>query len=127
MRSTVLIAIAAAALCACAASTEPQRVCTLIGCENGLAVEVTHSLQQSFTVDVRTGTQSIHTFSCDPGQTCRAFINNQTPADVTVTIDAGGGQQPISKVYRPAYTLNRPNGADCPPECKQATITLSVS
>ena len=117
---TVLVA-------ACANTSEPQRICTLIGCENGLAVEVNHSLQQSFTVNVRVGAQTIHTFRCDPGQPCRAFVSNQTPGEVTITIDAGGGQAPVSRTYRPEYRMNRPNGPDCPPECRQATVTLTVS
>lgn len=126
MKRWVLVLIAGVAA-SCANTSEPQRVCTLIGCENGLTVEVNQSLQQSFTVNVRAGTQTIHTFRCDPGQPCRAFISNQTPDEVTVSIDAGGGQQPVSRTYRPEYRLNRPNGPDCDPECKQATVTLTVS
>lgn len=122
-----LLLLAAGFAASCTNASEPQRVCTLIGCENGLAVEVNHSLQQSFTVNVRAGTQTIHTFRCDPGQPCRAFVSNQTPDEVTVSIDAGGGQQPVGRTYRPEYRLNRPNGPDCDPECKQATVTLTVS
>jgi hypothetical protein len=114
-------------LAACASTSEPQRVCTLIGCDDGLSVEVKSSLQQSFTVNVRTGTQTLHTFRCDPGQPCQAFVRNQTPAEVTVSIDAGGGQQPVSRTYHPEYQINRPNGPDCPPDCKQAMVSLTVS
>jgi hypothetical protein len=116
-----------ALLAACANYTEPSRVCTEIGCEDGLAVEVNHSLQQSFTVTVRAGTQALHTFRCDPGQACRAFVASQTPEEVTIVIDAGGGQPLVSRSYRPEYRLHRPNGPDCPPECRQATVVLNVS
>ncbi len=124
MKLTLLIALGVT-LGSCANTSEPQRVCTLIGCENGLAVEVNHSLPQSFTVNVRAGTQTIHTFRCDPGQPCRAFVSNQTPEDVTVVVEAAQG--PVSRSFRPEYRMNRPNGADCPPECKQATVTVNVS
>jgi hypothetical protein len=104
---------------------QPTRVCTMIGCENGLAVEVNSSLQQSFTVNVRTGSQVIHTFRCDPSQPCRAFVSNQTPAQVTVTLETTQG--PVSRTFQPEYRMNRPNGPDCPPECRQATITFAVN
>lgn len=123
----ILIAGALLCLAGCTSNAEPQQICTLIGCENGLAVEVNHSLQQSFTVNVRVANQTVHTFRCDPGQQCRAFVANQTPDEVTVSVDAGGGQPPASRTYRPEYRMNRPNGPDCPPECKQATVTLTLS
>jgi hypothetical protein len=117
--------VAGVLLGSCANLSEPERVCTLIGCTDGLAIEVNHSLQQSFTVNVRSGTQTIHTFRCDPGQPCRAFVSNQTPSDVTVTVDSPQG--PVSKDFQPEYRLSRPNGPDCLPECKQATIALTVT
>ena len=104
---------------------QPTRVCTMIGCEDGLAVEVNSSLRQSFTVNVRSGNQVIHTFRCDPGQPCRAFVSNQTPAQVTVTLETAQGL--VSRTFQPEYRMNRPNGSDCPPECRQATITVSVN
>ena len=127
-RLKLILAVAGAAfLGACANMSEPQRVCTLIGCDDGLSVVVNHTLPQSFTVTVRVATQTLHTFRCDPGQPCQAFVRNQTPEEVTVSIDAGGGQPPVSRTYRPEYRINRPNGADCPPDCKQATVTLTAS
>jgi hypothetical protein len=107
------------------APPQPTRVCTMIGCESGLAIEVSSSVQQSFTVNVRAGTQVIHTFRCDPGQPCRAFVSNQTPAQVTVTLETAQG--PISRTFQPEYRLNRPNGPDCEPECRQATVTVTVN
>ena len=104
---------------------EPPRACTEIGCSDGLAVEVNSSLTQSITVSVRAGAQELHTFRCDPGQPCRAFIENQTPAEVTVVVQTAQGD--VSKTYRPAYQINRPNGPGCPPDCKQATVTVALS
>jgi hypothetical protein len=101
------------------------RACTKIGCSSGLAIEVNTSLQQAFTVNVRSGTQVIHTFRCEPGQPCRSFAENQTPATVTVTVESASG--PVSKQFTPEYRINRPNGPDCPPDCRQATVTLTVT
>ena len=123
--SRIMAVALVVAACASEPDVEPQRICTLIGCNNGLAVEVNSSLAQSFTVNVQTGTQVIHTFRCDPGQPCRAFIENQTPEEVTVHLQTGQGT--VSRSYRPEYRMNRPNGPDCPPACRQATVTVNVS
>ena len=106
------------------APPQPTRVCTMIGCENGLAVEVKTALQQAFTVNVRSGTK-VHTFRCEPRQTCRTFISNETPAEVLVTVETARG--PVSQRLYPQYRMNRPNGPDCPPECKQATVTFEIN
>ena len=52
MRTIVAGALVLVAACV-GANQEPERVCTLIGCNNGLAVEVNSSLQQSVTVTVQ--------------------------------------------------------------------------
>lgn len=124
MRRIVVWALVLVAACV-GANQEPERVCTLIGCNNGLAVEVSSSLQQSLTVTVQAGAQVLHTFQCDAGQPCRAFVDNQTPEEVTVHVQTAQGT--VSKTYRPEYKLNRPNGPDCPPECRQATVTVNIS
>ncbi|MGQ0814400.1 MAG: hypothetical protein ACT4O1_08025 [Gemmatimonadota bacterium] len=110
---------------ACASNAEPERACTLIGCENGLTVVVNTTLQQDFTVNVKSGTQQIQTFTCRAGQPCQAFIANQTPAQVTVEVVSPTGA--TSRAITPEYSLSRPNGPDCPPECRQATVTVNVS
>jgi hypothetical protein len=110
---------------ACAGNTEPQRVCTLIGCNDGLNVVVNSALQQDYTVTVTSGGQTLHSFTCRPGQPCQAFVENRTPATVTVALATAMG--PISKDFTPEYKISKPNGPDCPPDCKQATVTVTVS
>ncbi|HEY0674163.1 MAG TPA: hypothetical protein VGD27_17945 [Longimicrobiales bacterium] len=112
-------------VCAACSSNEVVRACTEIGCSNGLAIEVSSGLQQAITVHVRSGTQTLHTFRCEPNQPCQAFVADQTPAQVTIVVDAPEGE--LSKTYQPEYRTNRPNGPDCPPECRQATVRLSVN
>jgi hypothetical protein len=113
--------------CARAISEAPVavRACTKMGCSSGLAIEVNSKLQQSYTVTLRSGTQIIHAFRCEPGQTCRSFAENQTPTDVTVAVQTSAGE--VTKAFKPEYVIRRPNGPDCPPDCRQATVTLDVS
>jgi hypothetical protein len=125
MRLTSLVLMVLIGACASAEEDVGVRACTKIGCSNGLAVEVTHSSSVAINVSVRNGTQVLRMFRCDAGQTCRAFLENQTPADVTVVVDAGGKE--VSKSFRPAYRAQRPNGPDCEPVCNQATVEVTVS
>ena len=120
-----VLALSVAAAMACSGNTEPVRVCTLIGCNDGLNVVVNASLQQDYTVTVTSGGQTLHTFSCRAGQPCQAFVENKTPATVTVGVATAMG--PVSKEFTPEYRVNKPNGPDCPPDCRQATVTVTVS
>lgn len=104
---------------------EPQQVCTLIGCNDGLSVQVTSAVTQSITVTVRANNQVIRTFRCEPGNPCTSFIEDQMPTSVSVTVEAPGGT--VNRVYTPEYRTARPNGPNCPPTCRQATITVAVS
>jgi hypothetical protein len=104
---------------------EPQQICTLIGCNDGLSVQVTSAVTQSITVTVRANNQVLRTFRCDPGNPCASFIENQMPASVSVTVEAPGGT--VNRAYTPEYRTARPNGPNCPPACRQATITVAVS
>jgi hypothetical protein len=112
-------------LAACAQpSSSDQRICTLIGCNDGLNVQVS-SLAQSATVTVRAGNQVIGTFRCDPGNPCQSFIQDQTPNAVNVTVEVSGGT--VNRNYTPEYRTVTPNGEGCPPACRQATVTVAVN
>lgn len=112
------------ALLGCAGNQEP-RACTLIGCNDGLNVTVVSTLQQNLTVTVKSGAETLHTFTCTSGQQCMAFIENKTPANVTVQVGWVGGT--VSRDFAPEYKVSRPNGPGCDPECRQATVTVNVS
>ena len=107
----------------CTSPPETQ-VCTLIGCNDGLNVQVNSSVAQALAVTVRAGSQIIGSFRCDAGAQCSSFIDNQTPAAVNVTVEMGG--RTLNRSYTPAYRTARPNGEGCPPACKQATIAVAV-
>jgi hypothetical protein len=114
-------------LLACSNATEnpPEGIaCTLIGCSNGLSVEVTGTAGARATVEVRASGQTTQTFECVAGQPCRGFLENYMPDQATVTIRLA--DRTVERSVTPQYRLNRPNGANCPPECRQATVQVAV-
>ena len=110
---------------ACSSNGSGPRACTLIGCVKGLNVVVNSSLQQDYTVNVKSGTQQLATATCRAGQPCNVFVENQQPASVVVEIVTPDGT--VQRTFNPQYVATRPNGPDCPPECRQATVTVNVS
>jgi hypothetical protein len=53
-----------------------------------------------------------------------AFLENQTPANVTVQITTSADT--TSRDFTPEYKVSRPNGPGCDPECKQAAVTAAI-
>ena len=111
------------ALLACANSQEPV-VCTLIGCNGGLMIEVTGTGGARATVEVSASGQQTRTFECDAGQGCQRFLENFTPAQARVTIRLA--DRTVERTVSPQYRVSRPNGPRCAPECRQATVQVAA-
>lgn len=47
------------------------------------------------------------------------------PEEITVIVEVDG--RTSTKVYRPVYEKEQPNGEDCPPVCYSATIQINIS
>lgn len=127
MRS-YLVLLGALVVAGCAGNSnnaeEPPRVCTMIGCNNGLSVVISGP-QRDYTVTVKSGGTVLHSFTCRANEPCQGFVENQTPASVTVDVTSSAGT--VSRSFTPEYRMNRPNGPDCPPECRQATVTVAMT
>jgi hypothetical protein len=123
MRYTLLLCLT---LASCTANEGPDGfACTQIGCTDGLSLQVSGLTAGSYTVTVSAASRIIGTFSCTAGQPCVHFIENQTPDEVSVVVQGGGGG--ATRNYRPEYRKTRPNGPNCPPECKQATLVVTLA
>lgn len=93
-------------------------MCTQIGCNDGLNVELDgfdDELELELTADGET-----RTVTCLPPGPCRHFIPEFTPAEVTATAFLGDREE--ERTFEPEYREERPNGPDCPPVCRQASI-----
>lgn len=100
-----------------ATGAEPT-MCTQIGCSDGLNVEL-DGFTEDLEVELTAGGET-RTVTCLPPGPCRHFIPDFTPAEVTATAFFPDREEERS--FEPEYREERPNGPDCPPVCRQASI-----
>lgn len=122
-RAFLTVAVTAA-LAGCVDSIAP--VCTQIGCESGVRIELAEPLPEGATVTLasdRPGGVAV-SFQCTAASPCESplFARDFTPESLTVRIQGGGID--YSESFIPTYTASRPNGPNCPPECRNATIVV---
>ena len=98
---------------------------TLIGC-TGLVVEVTGASGQApVTVAVTAPDGSTRSATCSSATgTCPVSFPDFTPASVTIRVVTG--TQTTEETRQPTYAATRPNGPACPPECRNARVTVAL-
>ena len=135
-----------AGLAGCTPATEMLPACKLDlgGCNDELTVQFT-GMDLGGTFDLRlegTNGETV-SFRCadvryvsgsyndgaalDRILTCRAnaaVIGDFAPDKVTVTATWDGGAR--TEIFRPDYAILRPNGPECPPECRVGTVVLNL-
>ena len=118
---TVLLVAALGSACSGLGPT----ACTLIGC-TGLVVEVTGAPAQTpVTVVVTAPDGSTRSATCTSATgTCPFSFPDFTPASVTIRVSAG--TKTTEETRQPAYEVTRPNGPGCPPECRNARVTVAL-
>jgi hypothetical protein len=97
--------------------------CTVIGC-TGLVIEVTGAASQiPVTVVVTAPDGSTRSTTCTSATgNCPVSFPDFTPASVTIRVSTGN--QAIEVTRQPTYEVTRPNGPACPPECRNARVTV---
>ena len=116
---------AVSAAAGCDDGIGPQ-ACTLIGCVDGLSVEVsglTSSGPVTVVVTAPDGSSRSATVTC-AGSSCPFQFANFSPASVTIDVTAGSQSRQVTR--QPEYQLTRPNGPECPPECRTARVTVAL-
>jgi hypothetical protein len=98
--------------------------CTLIGCANGLTVQLQGSVPTEFTIRATAGSV-VREQQCNEAR-CResVFFEEFRPDTVTIEIIAATGSN--SRQFTPSYKGVYPNGPDCGETCRQATVTFSL-
>ena len=99
--------------------------CTLIGC-TGLVVDVTGAPGQTpVTVVVTAPDGSTRSSTCSSATgTCPVSFPDFTPASVTIRVSTGTQTTEVTR--QPMYEVTRPNGSACPPECRNARVTVAL-
>ena len=120
------LALSASLLQGCSDASGPPG-CTQIGCgtRNGLEIEVTGNLPETFVVTIPVGGSSNILIECSPSTPCdRVFLQDFTPLNLSISIR--GESLDFRADFVPAYQVTYPNTPDCPPECERATIVVDV-
>lgn len=128
-RTTLLLGVAAgaAALLLGGCEVGEPKVCTLIGCTDGLTVALATRPAGAFRIELRVpGVATPYVFDCPDPARCAsgALFEELTPEAATVTVTTARGS--VVREVRPTYTTSRPNGDDCPPVCRQGTVTVPI-
>ena len=98
--------------------------CTLIGCLNGLHVEIQGLPDTHYEVVVSEPDGESRVGSCvaSPSGSCWVWFDDFYPSEVTINVT--GADQTVSVTLQPAYQESQPNGPDCGPTCREATIEI---
>lgn len=100
--------------------------CTEIGCVEPLVVELVGDVPETYIVRFEFAGELPVEFACSeapcPGVASIPFA----PVEVTISVRDGAGEEVARQVFEPSYTTSRPNGANCPPECLNASVALTI-
>lgn len=102
-------------------------VCTLIGCEDGLRVEIEGGLALPYTVSASVpGASHPWVVECTVAAPCdgSVWFPEFTPDFVRITVETESETR--TRDVQVDYESFRPNGPECPPECLQGTVTFEL-
>jgi hypothetical protein len=122
-RALLTINLALVAVVAAGCNVAGPSACTLIGC-TGLVVEVTGAPGQTpVTVVVTAPDGATRSSTCTSATgTCPVSFPDFTPASLTIRVSTGTQTTEVTR--QPTYEVSRPNGPACPPECRNARVTV---
>jgi hypothetical protein len=105
-----------------------ERACTLIGCVDGLTVQLPSAPSGAWRVEVTdlAAGGAPRVFECAAGATCSpsVFFADLAPERARVRVVTTRGT--VESEVRPTYAAARPNGEDCPPVCRQARVEVTL-
>jgi hypothetical protein len=101
--------------------------CTLIGCESGLFVQITGTPAGAYRVEaIGAGSEVLHFVNCPSAEACAggAVFRDFFPESVTIRVTTAAGT--TTQSVQPTYTDSQPNGPNCPPTCRQGSVTVAL-
>ena len=100
--------------------------CTLIGCYDGLRVEIQGFADTEYEVVASEREGESRTGECVAASDgrCWVWFESYYPSEVTLSVT--GVDQQVSVTLQPAYQESQPNGPDCPPTCRLAAVKIDL-
>lgn len=113
------------AICMACGDNTTALVCTDIGCDSGLMVEVAGLQADSAEIAVQVLDAPPWVIGCDRDHcTAGVFFPHFTPDYVEITVRIGDRE--VVEDVRPEYRVLQPNGPECEPTCHMATVEIAV-
>lgn len=128
LRRALITASVVGAVTAC---SSPAEVCTLIGCSSGLTVQLTSPPVGAYSVEILpdapagNATYRVECGGAAPPCAAEVFFPDLivSSARVRVTTTLGTVTHDVGPV---TYRTSFPNGPQCDPGCRRATVTVGI-
>ena len=117
IRGTVLAVAASLGGCS-------NPLCTDVGCSDGVLINLSHSVPDSFTVSIETRDFTAVQEFPDGRSVDWVFFRDFTPTQGTVRV--AWATVVVETTLAFEYRTARPNGEDCPPVCSQARVAIDL-
>jgi hypothetical protein len=118
---SLLLSATAALLAGCL----PTGACTLIGCHDGLSVQLSRPPAGAFRLEATVPDDpTVQAIDCADAATCLLMFPDLVAEQVTLRLITGQGT--VTQQVQPRYENLYPNGRRCGPSCRQATVTLQL-
>lgn len=109
-------------------SASTQGACTQIGCLNGIRMEIEGEIPVGtrFTLTPTDPGGVARSITCDAESPCQSVIQVEDFTPESFTVSATGPDLDYEQTFAPDYETLQPNGPDCPPTCRVATIVVDL-
>ena len=107
-----------------------DKACTEIGCSDGITVHLPAVPTGPYRVEILVGSGPSgvsYAYECAGGPTCQQdiFFPELVLDRIIVKVTSPLGSR-LTEISNPVYVTSQPNGPDCPPLCRQATVTAQL-
>ena len=107
------------------ASCTPFGACTLIGCHDGLSVQLSRPPAGPFRVEATVPNDpTVLAIDCTDAANCTLMFPDLIAEQVTLRLITAEGT--ITQHFQPRYEDLYPNGRRCGPSCRQANVTIQL-
>jgi hypothetical protein len=104
--------------------------CTEIGCSDGITVHLPAVPDGPYRVEIIVGSGPSglsYAYECAGGPTCQQdiFFPELVLDRIVVKVTSSLGSR-TTEITNPVYVTSQPNGPDCPPLCRQTSVTAQL-